>query len=61
MQTAKLTPGVQFSHNIHLATEWENDVSSSNVRESLGKGKVRLHAFLRPRYLLRMLQERKTI
>eukprot|EP00291_Cryptomonas_curvata_P011473 CAMPEP_0172177666 /NCGR_PEP_ID=MMETSP1050-20130122/15578_1 /TAXON_ID=233186 /ORGANISM="Cryptomonas curvata, Strain CCAP979/52" /LENGTH=256 /DNA_ID=CAMNT_0012850241 /DNA_START=6 /DNA_END=776 /DNA_ORIENTATION=+ len=29
----------EFSHNIHLATEWDNDVSSSNVRESLSKGK----------------------
>jgi hypothetical protein len=43
---AKLPTRAQFSHNIFLATEWDNDVSSSNVREAISKGKVSmiLHA-----------------
>lgn len=36
----------QHAHNIHLATEWDNDVSSSNVRASLAKQAVRLQMIL---------------
>ena len=31
---------VQYAHNIHLATEWDNDVSSSNVRAAIAKNEV---------------------